>query len=114
MEKELIFIDEKTGDKVGMHYGSWISVIRGILVKYASKSTDEADIILANKLFSIPKSFGEVLLLSHELDYHWAMLGAYGEGYWLKGIGSVAPDGYFEWYEEYLRSNDLKKPFVWY
>ena len=109
----LTFIDNKTGDEVVMFYGAWMYIISGVLIKYAHKSEKEVCEILKMPYYQKPKSFFEALCLSHELEYHWAMLGAYGEQYWLKGISSQPPADYYEWYESYLRHNHLNNPFEW-
>ena len=48
MENLLIFTDDKTGDKIGFYYYSWQSIIKGILIRYAHKTIEEANIILEN------------------------------------------------------------------
>lgn len=44
---------------------------------------------------------------SHESEYHWAMLIAFGEQYWLKGISQDEPDDYFEWESKYKKIKGL-------
>ena len=48
MDELLVFSDNKTGDKVGVYYNTWLFIIRCILVKYAHKTTKEVDEILKN------------------------------------------------------------------
>jgi hypothetical protein len=86
MKDLLIFTNDKTGDKVGIYYYSWISIVKSILMKYEHKTIDEANIILENGYYNKSEHYYEVLMMSHELEYHWAMLGAYGEMYWQKGL----------------------------
>ena len=38
MDELLVFSDNKTGDKAGVYYNTWIFIIRCILVKYAQKN----------------------------------------------------------------------------
>lgn len=52
--------------------------------------------------------------MSHETEYHWAMLGVYGEQYWLKGLSSETPVDYDEWYDNCIIENDLNEPFEWF
>ena len=61
-----------------------------------------------------PEHYYDVLAISHESEYHWAMLGTYGEQYWLKGISSKEPDDYFEWHNNYINENNLNEPFKWF
>lgn len=42
MEKEFKFSD-KTGNVIIMNYSSWLSIIKGILIKYAYKTEKEAE-----------------------------------------------------------------------
>jgi hypothetical protein len=114
MNDLLIFTDEKTGDRAGMHYRSWLSIIRGILVKYARRTVKDANAILEKSYYRKPEDYQEVVLTGHETEYHWAMLGAHGEQYWLKGVSPEEPDGYFEWYDTYIKENNLKEPFEWF
>ncbi|TWP25432.1 hypothetical protein ETU10_00055 [Apibacter muscae] len=118
MEKELKFTDEKTQDIIVVHFSSWLSIIKGILIKYANKTEVEAEKIISDKksgIFKAPYSYSSTALVSHELEYHWAMLGAYGEMYWLPengGISSQEPEDYFDWYDSYIKENNLKEPFI--
>ena len=86
MEELLVFSDNKTDEKVGMYYNAWLFIIRCILVKYRHKTAAEADEILKKHYYKKPANFDDVICISHETEYHWAMLGAYGEQYWLKGM----------------------------
>ena len=99
MDEILVFSDNKTGDKVGVYYNTWLFIIRCILVKYAHKTTEEVD---------------DVIYISHETEYHWAMLGAYGEEYWLKGVSFPSPIDYDEWYNDCIRKNKLHNPIKWF
>ena len=114
MENLLIFTDHKTGDKVGIYYNSWLSIIKGILIKYAHKSNEDINMIIEKKYYQRPENYYDVLAMSHELEYHWAMLGAFGEQYWLRGISSKEPNDYFEWRENYIKKDNLKEPFDWF
>ena len=61
MDELLIFKDAKTGDKVGIYYNIWIFIIKCIIIKYAHKTSNEADDIL--KKFII-RSRKVIMLLS--------------------------------------------------
>jgi hypothetical protein len=111
MENLLIFTEDKTGDKIGIYYHSWLSIIKEILIKYAHKTIEEANVILEKQYYQKPENYFDVVFMSHELEYHWAMLGAYGEQYWQKGISSKEPDGYYEWCDNYIKENNLNEPF---
>ncbi len=53
------------------------------------------------------ESYNDVTFYSHEVEYHWAILIAYGELYWEKGISSQEPEGYFEWEAQYRKNHNL-------
>lgn len=114
MDELLIFIDSKTGDKVGIYYNTWLFIIKCIIIKYTHKTAKEADDVLKKKFYNKPESYYEVVYMSHETEYHWAMLGVYGELYWLKGISSEPPADFDEWYDNCIKENKLHKPFEWY
>ncbi|WP_315320780.1 hypothetical protein [Prevotella aurantiaca] len=114
MEELLVFSDNKTGEKVGMYYNAWLFIIRCILVKYGHKTAAEADEILKKHYYKKPANFYGVICISHETEYHWAMLGAYGEQYWLKGISADIPIDYDEWYENCIKDNHLNSLFEWF
>jgi hypothetical protein len=114
MDELLIFTDNKTGDKVGIYYNTWLFIIKCILIKYAHKTAEKVDEILKKPYYKKPEDYNDVVYLSHDLEYHWAMLGAYGEQYWLKGISSKTPIGYDEWYDSCIKENKLNEPFEWF
>lgn len=117
MERILRFEDDKGNISI-VHYNAWLSIIKGILMKYANKTEAESDAIIKSRqhnLFRIPESDMAAGLMSHELEYHWAMLAAYGNMYWLPengGISASEPADYFDWYDKYIEDNNLKEPFV--
>jgi len=47
-------------------------------------------------------------MLCHDEEYHWAMILAYGEGYWHKGHTVDKPQDYYDWDEKYRNDNNLK------
>lgn len=117
MGNKLKFTDSN-GDIIIMNYDSWLSIIKGLLIMYAHKTEIEAEeIVLDNKsgLLKAPYSYSSAALKSHELEYHWAMLAAYGEMYWLAengGISSQEPESYSNWYDNYIEKNNLNEAFV--
>lgn len=114
MEELLVFSDNKTGEKIGMYYNAWLFIIRCILVKYGHKTEAEADEILKKHYYKRPEDYDDIIYLSHETEYHWAMLGAYGEQYWLKGMSAEVPTDYNEWYENCINDNHLTSLFEWF
>ncbi|AHW93952.1 hypothetical protein [Enterobacter asburiae] len=98
-----------SNDIIVFNYYSWVELIKAIIVKYANKTESEAErIVLASPLVRITENdYTSVALRSHESEYHWAMLIAYGDQYWTKGVSSNEPEGYFEWEKEYKKKNKL-------
>lgn len=105
----LIVDDKNPKDRVIFNFHTWVEVIKGIMVKYANKSQNEAEsIILASPLVNNAlNNYMAIVVRCHEYHYHWAMLLAYGEQYWLKGISSDLPEDYFEWDEQYRKDHNL-------
>ena len=111
-ENILTFKDEDNGDQITMYYDIWLIVIRKILMKYANKTYAESLKILSKDYYKKPADYFECVYLSHELEYHWAMIGAYGEGYWLNdSCSELLPTDYYEWYEKFLEENNFTEPF---
>ena len=49
------------------------------------------------------------------MEYHWAMIGAYGERYWLNDdCSELLPTDYYEWYKKFLDENNFNEPFEFY
>lgn len=70
------------------------------MVKYANKPYDEADTLVKGSQHIIaPSSYDDVTYITYELDYHWAMLLAHGEMYWVNGV----PSNYNGFISEYLQ-----------
>lgn len=110
------FFDEDGFDKVIFNYATWLEVVKAVIVKYAGRTYQDATNLVFNSPITniCPTDFMGVFLLSHEIEYHWAMLIAHGEGYWKKGVSSEIPDGYFEWDRSYRAEHGLaKESFVW-
>ena len=114
-ENILTFKDEDNGDQITMYYDIWLTVIREILMKYADKTYAESLKILNKHYYKKPVGYFECIYLSHELEYHWAMIGTYGEGYWLNdGCSELLPTDYYEWYKKFLDENNFNEPFEFY
>jgi len=120
MEKEIIdksktidgilFVNKKNIDEViKFNFYTWVELIRAILIRYASKSNDEANTLIFNSpiIKNALDGYMAAVVRCHESEYHLAMLIAYGEQYWLKGISSDEPDDYFKWEEQYRKEHNL-------
>jgi hypothetical protein len=104
------------GDKVSVNYDDFCKIITGIIVKYGNTDVEEANEMVKKSFLynDPPTTYEDICFLTQELDYHWAMTIAYGGGYWQKGIGvkSDLPEDFFDWYNKYLKDNELE--FGWY
>ncbi|HHP7836714.1 MULTISPECIES: hypothetical protein [Serratia] len=103
----ILFRDENdSNETVVFNFYTWVEMLKAIIVKYAQKSESDAELlVLSSSLVCKPiNSYTAVCLRSHEIEYHWAMLIAYGEQYWLKGVESKQPDGYFDWDVQHERT----------
>lgn len=96
------------------HY-SFCELIKHIMVKYGDVSFEVADEKVNTSFLTKPvKSINELFCLSHELEYHWAMLLLYGEMYWTRGIASNFmgfKDEYWAWETEIRQKYHLKDSF---
>lgn len=106
---DIVFFDDQTNEKLVFNFKTWILTIKGIIVNYAKKTEEEADNLIKEKIFIIPRDYTQVIFYSHETEYHWAMLVVYGEGYWHKGISSIEPHDYDEWNQNHRKINFLKQ-----
>lgn len=102
---------EKNGDVIIFNYYTWFQVIKGVMVEYANLTAEQAEKILmsSNLIKNQRPCYMSVALNAHATEYHWAMLLTYGEQYWLKGISSEEPEGYFEWEDCFRIKNNLEK-----
>ena len=108
----ILFVnDEDANETVKFNFYTWTELIKAIIIKYAVKSRDEANSLISNTpvINNALDDYLSVVVRSHEAEYHLAMLIAYGEQYWLKGISSDEPDDYFEWEEQYRKEYNLAK-----
>jgi len=111
----LVFTSDN-GDEVVFNYFSWVEIIKGIIAEYAEATPEEAAELVVNSSITntCPTRFIDVFTLSHELEYNWAMLIAYGQMYWLKGVSVGLPEGYVDWERTYREENGLaEESFVW-
>jgi len=107
----ILFVDEKNPmEWVVFNFRTWILMINAIMVKYAGKSEEESDsIIFASPIVTHAlDDYMSVLCRAHDVTYHWAMLLAHGEQYWLRGIDSREPEGFYEWDAQYRKDHNLK------
>jgi hypothetical protein len=112
----LLFLDENKRDEIIFNYATWREIIKAIIVKFSGKTYQEAENLVSNSPITNapPENSSSVLFLSHDLEYHWAMLIAHGENYWLHGVNLEAPDCYLEWDRNYRLKNGLaEESFVW-
>ncbi|CAI1588396.1 hypothetical protein [Serratia fonticola] len=106
----IVFKDEDDPEEtVVFNFHTWVEMLKAIIVKYANKKEEEAEsMVLSSSLVCKPiDNYMAVCLRSHELEYHWAMLIAYGEQFWLKGVSSKQPDDYLMWDEKYRKDHNL-------
>jgi len=99
------------------HY-SFCELVKHIMIKYGKLSIQAAESKLERSfLIEVPTSKNVVELIGHDLPFHWAMLTAFGDMYWLKGI----PSDFIDFKEEYLKwqqktriAHNLKSPFEYF
>ena len=68
MDEILVFSDNKTGDKVGVYYNTWIFIIRCILVKNAHRTTEEEDEIIKKKYYKKSEEYVDEQCISSETE----------------------------------------------
>lgn len=106
----MVFTDPETGDQLIFHRKTWLCTIHGILTHYLGFTPELAyDMIKNAPLCSDAGiNYHSVGMLCHDEEYHWAMILAYGEGYWHKGHTVDKPQDYYDWDEKYRNDNNLK------
>jgi len=117
LKDNLIYEDGTTG-VIFNHY-SFCEILKHTMVKYGEHTYDEASKkIIKSWHMQVPNSIRDVSFITHELDYHWAMIAAYGDGYWIdKGIPSSFidfRDEYFIWYNEIKLKYNLNDIYEYY
>jgi len=107
-------------DEIGIVFNhfSFCELVKHIMIKYgkidyrlAIKKLNESNLI------KTPKSVDDVIFLTHELEFHWAMLLVHGDMYWTKGIPSnfnEFEEEYCEWEKETMRKYNLKNSYEYY
>ncbi|MDH6307972.1 hypothetical protein M2451_002491 [Dysgonomonas sp. PFB1-18] len=117
LKDDLLYTDEKTGEQVVFNHYSFCELIKWIIVRYASKTYKDAnELVNKSVLVNEPESYLSVTLITHELEYHWAMIVAHGDMYWQRGIPSdfkKFSDEYSEWEKEIIKSYNLKEPYIY-
>ena len=113
----LIFYSDDKTEKVIFNHYSFCELLKWTIVKYASKTYEEAHALVRNSgLSKEPNSFFDVSLITHELDFHWAMLIVHGEMYWLRGIPSDTNGfrkEYSGWRNQIGIKYKLKEPYTY-
>lgn len=112
----LQFEDNETG-VIFNHY-SFCELVKHIMVNYGKTDYNLATEKLNNSyLIKIPRTVNDVVLLTHELEFHWAMLLVHGDMYWTKGIPSdfnEFKEEYFSWETEIKQKYNLKESYEYY
>lgn len=115
--KDNLRFEESTNGVVFNHF-SFCEIVKHIMVKYGTETYKKADEKLKNHfLIEAPKSLTEVYLITHELEFHWAMLIVHGDMYWTKGIPSDFndfEDEYLIWEDHIRLKYKLKKTYKYY
>ncbi|KAA1246352.1 hypothetical protein [Aquimarina sp. RZ0] len=109
----LTFEDPNNREKVTFNKYTFLEILKGCIINYTDKDIFEAEELIKNSyLFSLPKSYDDVVFITHEHEYHWSMVIAYGENYWQNSkikISSEIPEDYDQWEKGYIKKNNLKK-----
>ena len=109
--------EEDTEGVIFNHY-SFCEIIKHIMAQYGNITYQEADKKLKNHfLYKEPKSLDDIYYITHELEFHWAMLIVHGHMYWLKGIPSdfnEFKEEYLAWEDEVRKKYNLKKSYNYY
>lgn len=112
----LQFEDNETG--VIFNHLSFCELVKHIMVKYGKIDYDLATKKLNNSyLTKIPRTIEDVGFITHELEFHWAMLLVHGNMYWTKGIPSdfaKFKEEYLAWETEIKKRYNLKEPYKYY
>jgi len=108
--------DDETG-VIFNHY-SFCELVKHIMVNYGKIDYDLATEKLNDSyLIKEPRTIKDVEYITHELEFHWAMLLVHGDMYWTKGIPcnfNKFIDEYFAWATEIKQKYNLKKSYEYY
>ena len=109
---------EDTTNGVVFNHFSFCELVKHLMVKYGNITYQNADEKLKKHfLIEAPKSLNEVIHITHELEFHWAMLIVHGERYWTKGIPidyNDFEDEYLTWQDEIRLKYKLKESYKYY
>ncbi|MDG1332325.1 MAG: hypothetical protein P8P74_08335 [Crocinitomicaceae bacterium] len=109
---------ENEDERVIFNHYSFCEIVKHIMVEYGRVTYHWADAKFKDSfLFDPVGSEDDVSLLSHELEFHWAMLLVHGEMYWTKGIPSDFNDfkeEYLNWERAIRKRFKLKKSFEYF
>jgi len=112
----LQFEDDETG--VIFNHFSFCELIKHIMVEYGKINYDLATEKLTDSYLSkTPRTIKDVEFITHEVEFHWAMLLIHGNMYWTKGIPSDTNkfhDEYLAWRSETKQKYNLKEPYKYY
>lgn len=112
----LQFEDNET--RVIFNHFSFCELVKNIMVKYGNLDYGLANEKLINShLAKIPGTIEDVEFITHESEFHWAMLLVHGDMYWTKGIPSDTNEfhnEYFAWRTEIKRKYNLEEPYKYY
>ena len=107
----ILFIDsENPRESIVFNVKSWVGMIEAIIERYAGKTKEESEKMVFSSVIIQSmeiNDYNDVTFYCHESEYYWAMLIAYGEQYWLKGVSPHEPDDYFEWEKQYRKDHNL-------
>lgn len=104
----LEFVNSKNGETLIFNHRSYVSVVYGILVHYLRYNENLAKKLLKkSNIYSDNLDFYSALASVHELEYHQAMLIAYGDEYWNKGFNSELPEDFEEWLLKFSQKNNI-------
>ncbi|UUC44751.1 hypothetical protein [Flavobacterium cerinum] len=108
--------DDETG--VLFNQYSFCEFVKHIMVNYGKIDYDLATEKLNNSyLIKVPRTISDVEFITHELEFHWAMLLVHGDMYWTKGIPcnfNNFKEEYFTWATEVKQKYNLKEPYTYY
>ncbi|QSW90943.1 hypothetical protein J0383_09065 [Flavobacterium endoglycinae] len=107
----ILFINpDNNNESIIFNLKSWIRIIEAIIEKYANKTYEESrNMVLSSSLIKNLdlKNYHDLTFYSHETEYHWAMMIAYGNLYWKKGINSDEPEDFSEWENKFRKDHNL-------
>lgn len=108
--------DDETG--VLFNQYSFCELVKHIMVNYGKIDYNLATEKLNNSyLIKVPRTISDVEYITHELEFHWAMLLVHGDMYWTKGIPcnfNNFIEEYFTWATEVKQKYNLKESYQYY